>query len=59
VASALDSANVKTAIERVLSEVAIDGFRNKVVVITPNETTASAGDRIACTPAVALDGQEL
>ena len=46
--------DIGKAIERALGEVALDDFRDKVVAIKPNETTASADDKTACTSAESL-----
>ena len=46
--------DIERAIHRALDEVALDDFRDKVVAIKPNETTASADDKTACTSAESL-----
>ncbi len=54
VSIAHDPKDIGRAIEHALSEVALDDFRDKVVAIKPNETTATDDDKTACTPAEAL-----
>ena len=49
VAIAHDPRNIEKAIERVLSDVPLEDFRDKVVAIHPNDTTASEKDKTACT----------
>ncbi len=54
VSIAHDTKEIGRAIEQALGEIALEDFRDKVVAIKPNETTASSDDRTACTSAEAL-----
>ncbi|QEH38476.1 hypothetical protein OJF2_70790 [Aquisphaera giovannonii] len=54
VAIAHDPKDIAGAIERALGELTLDDFRDKVVAIKPNDTTAHADDRTACTSAESL-----
>lgn len=49
VAIAHDAKRIEKAIERVLSHVPLEDFRDKVVAIHPNDTKASEKDKTACT----------
>lgn len=42
------------AISRALAEITLDDFRGKVVAVKPNDTTATADDKTACTQADTL-----
>lgn len=44
-----DPKKIEKAIERVLNDVPLEDFRDKVVAIHPNDTTASEKDKTACT----------
>jgi uncharacterized protein (DUF362 family) len=46
--------NVATAIKETLGQLNLDDFRDKIVAIKPNDTTATAKDRSACTQADTL-----
>jgi uncharacterized protein (DUF362 family) len=46
--------NIESAIDEALGRVALDDFRDKVVAIKPNDTTATAEDKTACTQADSL-----
>jgi uncharacterized protein (DUF362 family) len=46
--------NIEKAITQALGEVALDDFRDKVVAIKPNDTTARPDDKTACTQADTL-----
>ncbi len=43
------SRDIAKAIEQALKLVPLDDFRGKVVAIKPNDTTATADDKTACT----------
>ena len=43
--------DIDKAIEKALSHVPLDDFRDKIVAVKPNDTTASASDKTACTQA--------
>ncbi len=46
--------NIEKAITEALSRVILDDFRDRVVAIKPNDTTATADDKTACTQADSL-----
>ena len=46
--------DIEKAISKALGEIALDDFRDKVVAIKPNDTTATADDKTACTQADTL-----
>jgi uncharacterized protein (DUF362 family) len=46
--------NIEKAITEALSRVALDDFRDRVVAIKPNDTTATDDDKTACTQADSL-----
>jgi uncharacterized protein (DUF362 family) len=46
--------HVGTAVEETLGKLALDDFRGKLVAIKPNDTTATAQDKTACTQADTL-----
>ena len=46
--------NIEKAITQALSQVSLDDFREKVVAIKPNDTTARPNDKTACTQADTL-----
>ncbi len=54
VSIAHDPRDIEKAITAALTEVALDDFRDKVVAIKPNDTTAKASDKTACTQADSL-----
>ena len=54
VSIAHDLKDIEKAINTALSELALDDFRDKVVAIKPNETTATSKDKTACTQADTL-----
>ena len=54
VAIAHDAHDIEKAITTALSEIAADDFKDKVVAIKPNDTTAKASDKTACTQADSL-----
>ncbi len=54
VALAHDPKNIEKAIAQALGEIPLEDFKDKVVAIHPNDTTASKDDRTACTPPEAL-----
>jgi uncharacterized protein (DUF362 family) len=46
--------DIDKAIEKALGRVPLDDFRDKIVAIKPNDTTATASDKTACTQADTL-----
>src|SRR4051794_37496994 len=46
--------NIEKAITQSLGELTLDDFRDKVVAIKPNDTTATEQDKTACTQADTL-----
>jgi len=54
VSIAHDPDDIEKAIATALTEVALEDFTDKVVAIKPNDTTADAKDRTACTQADSL-----
>ncbi len=54
VAIANDPSNIEKAINETLGTLSLDDFRDKVVAIKPNDTTATADDKTACTQADTL-----
>jgi uncharacterized protein (DUF362 family) len=46
--------NVEGAINQALNEIELDDFRDKIVAIKPNDTTATPQDKTACTQADTL-----
>jgi uncharacterized protein (DUF362 family) len=46
--------DIEKAVERALNEVPLDDFKDQVVAIKPNDTTATAKDKTACTQADTL-----
>ena len=54
VSIAHDPKNIEKSITTALTEVALDDFKDKVVAIKPNDTTATADDKTACTQADTL-----
>ncbi len=46
--------NIEKAITQALGEISLDDFRDKVVAIKPNDTTAREDDKTACTQADTL-----
>src|SRR3954453_20492284 len=54
VSIAHDPKDIEKAITRAMTEVALDDFKDKVVAIKPNDTTATADDKTACTQADSL-----
>jgi len=47
-------ANIEKAMEEALSRIPLDDFRDKIVAIKPNDTTATPDDKTACTQADTL-----
>ncbi len=54
VSIAHDPKDIEKAISTALTEVALDDFKDKVVAIKPNDTTAKPHDKTACTQADTL-----
>lgn len=54
VAIAHEPDRIEKALFRALNELALEDFRDKLVAIKPNDTTATADDRTACTQADTL-----
>jgi uncharacterized protein (DUF362 family) len=54
VSIAHDPNDIDRAISTALTEVALDDFKDKVVAIKPNDTTARPSDKTACTQADTL-----
>jgi uncharacterized protein (DUF362 family) len=54
VSIAHDPHDIGKAVHRALSEVALEDFKDRVVAIKPNDTTATADDKTACTQADTL-----
>ncbi len=54
VSIAHDPRAIEDAITKALAEVVLDDFKDKVVAIKPNDTTAKPGDKTACTQADTL-----
>ena len=54
VSIAHDPADIEKAITKALGEIVLDDFRDKVVAIKPNDTTAKPSDKTACTQADSL-----
>src|SRR5262249_1330955 len=48
--------NIDKALEQALSRIQLNDFREKVVAIKPNDTTATPDDKTACTQADTLRG---
>ncbi|MBX6312216.1 MAG: DUF362 domain-containing protein [Isosphaeraceae bacterium] len=46
--------DIEKAISRALTEIDLDDFKDKIVAIKPNDTTATEQDKTACTPPEAL-----
>src|SRR6201996_3542394 len=46
--------DIEKGIERALDKLVLDDFRDKVVAIKPNDTTATPADKTACTQADTL-----
>src|SRR5512147_2718968 len=49
VAVAYDRKDIEKAIASALGELALEDFKDKLVAIHPNDTTATAKDKTACT----------
>lgn len=54
VSIAHDADDIGKAIDRALKEIALDDFKDRVVAIKPNDTTATSRDKTACTQADTL-----
>ena len=54
VSIAHDPADIENAITKALGAIALEDFKDKVVAIKPNDTTATARDKTACTQADSL-----
>ena len=54
VSIAHDANDIEKAVTRALSEVAVDDFKDRVVAIKPNDTTATGDNKDACTQADTL-----
>ena len=54
VSIAHDPNDIEKAITHALDEVALEDFKDRVVAIKPNDTTAKEKDKTACTQADAL-----